>query len=229
MDGIMVLRKLVKAWLQLVFILLVAYVCGKALSHLGTVVAETSGIVSRQYFGVFTLRFEKEAFNIGEYTSATMLFLAGLVSFWTFHVLGEVDAVQRPPRRAFWLVLAGGLIYLGLDELFCYHEFVGLNVPYLTDAHVLLLYLVAASVFVSSNIRPMMPNWVAVCLLGAGFLCHISALGLDYVAEKHHFSGWTPEEVLEVLANTLYATYIFYLAAREMSVDYGMTIVWRRK
>ncbi len=222
------LRKMFAAWVLLIFLLLFLYLAGKAIVHLGRVTSDTSEVVTRSYFGRVVLGFEKEPFNIGEYTSATMLLLGGLVSLGTFHLLGHGPREGKTPSRRFWLVLACGLIYVSFDELFMFHEFADVNIPHLTDGRVLNIYVLAAAIFLVCNFRRMLPNRTALILLCCGFICHAAALALDIAQDKKWLSGWTPEELLEVLANTIYATYIFYVATRELVAVHGLRLLWGR-
>ena len=124
-----------------------------------------------------------------------------------------------------YILAACGLVFLSLDDLFTFHEFVGLNLG-IGNGKVLLVYLLGAGVFLLANFRRMLPDRTAIILLCSGFLCHAVSLGFDIIQEEGLFRGWTPEEILEVVGGTLYATYIFYIAARELVVVHGLRLIW---
>jgi hypothetical protein len=169
------------------------------------------------YFGRYPLRLPTEPFTLGDYLNSTLLLLSGLTAFFLLGALAVLRGPGAPglPRResVFWRLLGVGFVYLALDEIFMFHEFIGANLHF-DDGRIVLGYLVLMGITGLLFRRKFLSIRAAfACLLIGAFL---QALG--GVADRFHFweGGFTPEEVAETSASGFYLLAVLQYACRDL-------------
>lgn len=203
----------------------------------------SSTLVSRERFwdnyvllGRFPVRIPNEPFTFGDYLNSTLLFTAGVVALLVRGFLSmsssrpaaarnpsesRVFSSSRPAAardpsgsdRVFWTMLGVGFVYLALDEMLMFHEFIGANLRF-DDGRIILGYLGLMGLTALVFRRKFLRHPVAVGCLIAGALCQ----GLGAFADRFHFweEGFTPEEVAELTASGLYLLAILQYACADM-------------
>jgi len=169
------------------------------------------------YFGRYTVRLPREPFTLGDYLNSTLLLLSGLTSLFLLGALSALRGPGAPPlprrERIFWSLLGIGFIYLALDEIFMFHEFIGANLHF-DDGRIVLGYLGLMGAMGLVFLTKFLGVRAAFACLIIGALCQ----GLGGIADRFHFweGGFTPEEVAETSASGLYLLAVLQYAYRDL-------------
>jgi hypothetical protein len=163
-------------------------------------------------FGGLPVRIPNEPFTFGDYLNSSLLFSAGVAALLVWGCLSAFPppGSKAPPRqRLFWAVLGLGFIYLALDEMLMFHEFIGANLHF-DDGHIILGYLGLMGLTALAFRRKFFGHSVAAACLVAGACFQ----GLGAVADRFHFweEAFTPEEIAEMTASGLYLLAILQYA-----------------
>lgn len=132
------------------------------------------------YANSITLIRPFEPFSMRDFLTASCLFLTGLATGLFFIVAGQIP--RRTPHRSLFLLFSAGFIYLGFDELFMFHEFIGLNLAQLLhpeargldilrydlNGHIIVLYALAGLGIMLWHRRFFLANRLGFALLAAG-------------------------------------------------------------
>lgn len=170
-----------------------------------------------QYFGRFPVRIPQEPFTLGDYLNSTLLLVSGLTSCFLLGVLAALRAPGAPPpprrERIFWSLLGAGFVYLALDEIFMFHEFVGANLRF-DDGRIVIGYMLLMGATCLLFLRKLMSLRVAFACLVVGAMFQ----GLGSIADRFHFweAGFTPEEVAETSASGFYLLAVLQYATRDL-------------
>lgn len=223
-------RRRLRNWLPPESQLLLPGLLGLALVEVVFVLAKlgeySSTLVSRERFwdnyvllGRFPVRIPNEPFTFGDYLNSTLLFTAGVVALLVRASLSMSSsrpaAAQDPSgsARVFWTMLGVGFVYLALDEMLMFHEFIGANLGF-DDGRIILGYLGLMGLTALVFRRKFLGHPAAVGCLVAGAFCQ----GLGAFADRFHFweEGFTPEEVAELTASGLYLLAILQYAYADL-------------
>lgn len=166
---------------------------GKVVRDIQYSFAEGYGHKELVYFDkIFIIR-PYEPSNMRDIITSTFLILTGCLCFITYVILRNVPhGVNHKPL---WLLFSIGFLYLGLDELFLFHEFMGLNLAHLYyntnsldnildkdfNGLIIVLYAVLALVVFVVRFSFFKEDRLALLFLGIGFLFQGSAAIIDYL------------------------------------------------
>lgn len=169
------------------------------------------------YFGRYPVRLPTEPFTLGDYLNSTLLLISGLTSLFLLGALSALSGPGTPPlprrERIFWSLLGVGFIYLALDEIFMFHEFIGANLRF-DDGRIVLGYLLLMGVMGLLFLKKFFGVRAAFACLIVGAMFQ----GLGGIADRFHFweGGFTPEEVAETSASGLYLLAVLQYAYRDL-------------
>jgi len=169
-------------------------------------------LVSREQFwdnylllGRFPVRIPGEPITLADYLNSTLLLVAGVTALLVRGFLTAFSPAPPTPstreNRIFYALLGFGFVYLALDEMLMFHEFIGANLSF-DDGRIILGYLGLMALTCIAFHRKLLSRPVAAACLGLGGLFQ----GLGAIADRFHFweQAFTPEEVAEMSASGFY-------------------------
>ena len=149
-----------------------------------------------EYLGKFRVMVPIEPFNLMDLLTCDFLLLSGLISLLILALLKRVPF--KPDHNLIYRLLGVGFVYLGLDEVFKIHEFLGLNLAHLSypnlagmdilnrdfNGEIIVAYAVVALVFSLMNLKFILADRTAFCFFFIGLLFHTSAAAIDFIHER---------------------------------------------
>jgi hypothetical protein len=226
------LRRRLRAWLppesQLLLPGLIALGLMQSIFVLTKLGEYSRVLVSREQFwdnylllGRFPVRIPSEPITLADYLNSTLLLVAGVTALLARGLLGafapepspQAYSARERENRIFYALLGLGFVYLALDEMLMFHEFIGANLRF-DDGRIILGYLGLMALTCLLFRRKLLSRPVAAACLVVGGLFQ----GLGAVADRFHFweQAFTPEEVAEMSASGFYLLAVLQYAYHDL-------------
>jgi hypothetical protein len=222
------LRRRLRAWLpresQLIIpgliglgVMLVIFIMVKLGEYSRTLVSREQFWDNYLLFGSIPVRFPSEPFTVADYMNSTLLLVAGVTALLVRWAVIALRPPGAPPlawrERIFWLLLGVGFIYLALDEIFQFHEFMGANGGF-DDGKIIMGYLV----LMGATCLVFLPKFLSIRVAFACLVVGAFFQGVGAISDRFHYfeTGFTPEEVAEMSASGFYLLAILQYAYRDL-------------